>query len=105
MLGSKGREISRLQSREGGLLDLLQRTQEALGGLRERLAEEPDAPTRGQLEELLGVWRRVVVDHIATGVQHPDPAVRTQARSLMTELDCAGLNIDADVRAALSGAP
>lgn len=102
MLGSKQREIDRLQARSNGLLGLLERTQDALGRLKDRLEEEPDAATRGELEDQLGVWRRTVVDHIVTGLAHPDPAVRTQAKALQTELDVAGLNVDADIKTTLS---
>jgi hypothetical protein len=48
----------------------------------------------------LAAWRRVVVDHIVTGLAHPDEAVQRQALVLQTELDVADLNVDADVKAA-----
>ncbi|MGW2371769.1 hypothetical protein [Kitasatospora sp. NPDC001683] len=44
-------------------------------------------------------FRRVVVDHIVTGLSHPSGAVRNQALALATEMDAAGLNVDPDVKA------
>lgn len=45
------------------------------------------------------VMRRIIVDHIHTGLNHPSPAVRRQAISLATEMDVAGLNVNKDVAA------
>lgn len=45
------------------------------------------------------VMRRIIVDHINTGLQHPVPAVRRQAIALATEMDVAGLNVDQDLAA------
>ncbi|MFJ6215112.1 hypothetical protein ACIQGZ_17510 [Streptomyces sp. NPDC092296] len=42
----------------------------------------------------LETMRRVVVDHIHTGLHHPDAAVQRQARALATEMDASGLNVD-----------
>jgi hypothetical protein len=46
------------------------------------------------------VFRAVVAQHIADGVTSRNPAAAVLARSLQTELDLAGVNIDADVKAA-----
>lgn len=45
------------------------------------------------------VMRRIVVDHIHTGLHHPAPAVQRQAIALATEMDAAGLNVDREVAA------
>jgi hypothetical protein len=47
----------------------------------------------------LATIRRVVVDHIFTGLNHPDPVAVRQARALATEMDAAGLNVDREVDA------
>lgn len=69
------------------------------------LAEERDAAleTVGLLaaDGETDVLRRVVVRHIADGLAQPEIAV--QALSLMTELNEAGLSVDADVKAAIGG--
>jgi len=58
---------------------------------------------KGDLHHTVSVvatLRRIIVDHVATGLAHPDPAVVRQARALATEMDTAGLNIDLEVDAA-----
>jgi len=47
-----------------------------------------------QAVQSLSAMRRIVVDHICTGLRHPDDAVVRQARALATEMDAAGLNVD-----------
>jgi DNA-binding NarL/FixJ family response regulator len=41
--------------------------------------------------------RRIIVDHVRTGLHHPHPAVVRQARALATEMDVAGLSIDHEI--------
>lgn len=77
-------------------------------------AETPNTRLASQVEHLtaqlakqdesIAAFRRTVVDHILTGRRHPDAAVRIQAFALQTELDAAGLSVDAEVRASLTGA-
>lgn len=49
---------------------------------------------------VVATLRRIIVDHVVTGLAHPDPAVVRQARALATEMDAAGMNIDLEVDAA-----
>jgi DNA-binding NarL/FixJ family response regulator len=44
------------------------------------------------------VMRRIIVDHVRTGLDHPNPAAVRQARALATEMDVAGLGIDHEIR-------
>jgi hypothetical protein len=47
----------------------------------------------------LDILRRVVVQHIVDGLRSGDPVAAAMARSLMTELDVAGLDVAAAVNA------
>jgi hypothetical protein len=48
----------------------------------------------------LDILRKVVAQHILDGLHSGNPAAADLARSLMTELDVAGLDITATVNAA-----
>lgn len=50
-------------------------------------------------DQQVAVMRRIIVDHIHTGLNHPSAAVRRQAVALATEMDVAGLNVDQEVAA------
>jgi hypothetical protein len=50
------------------------------------------------------VLRRVVVDHIASGLRSTSPGAADLARALQSELWLAGLSVDADINAAIGGA-
>lgn len=52
------------------------------------------------IADQLAVLRRVVARHIADGYTSGVPAAELLARSLETEIEAAGLRLDAEIRAA-----
>lgn len=53
-----------------------------------------------RLTRTVNAHRRVAIDHIRTGLAHPDEAVQILTVAFVTELDVADLNISAEVRVA-----